>query len=249
MRAWTTYALVAQLDRVPGYEPGGRRFESSPVHFSIGVRMILDCFCSGPADTNLYLLGCPETKRAVVIDAPFKSTDWVLRRSRELSLNVEKILLTHSHWDHTADLARLKNALNAPVYVHREDAGNVEDPGSDRLPLFFEIEGVIPEDYLEDGQVLTVGTLSIHVIHTPGHSPGGVCFYLPKEKMLFSGDTLFQGTIGRLDLPTNRRALMWKSLKDLAELPPETRVFPGHGEETTIGAEKWIIHAEERFNT
>ncbi len=88
----------------------------------------------------------------------------------------------------------------------------------------------------------------IKVIHTPGHSPGGVCFYLPSEKILFSGDTLFRGTIGNLSLPTARPDLMWDSLKKLAALPPETKVYPGHGGPTTISAEKWIAHAKGKFN-
>jgi glyoxylase-like metal-dependent hydrolase (beta-lactamase superfamily II) len=101
---------------------------------------------------------------------------------------------------------------------------------------------------LEDGQVLAVGEFQIEVIHTPGHTPGGVCFYLKEQKILFSGDTLFQGTIGNLSFPTARPARMWDSLKRLAALPKETRVYPGHGDPTTIGKEQWIANAEDRFN-
>jgi glyoxylase-like metal-dependent hydrolase (beta-lactamase superfamily II) len=209
--------------------------------------MIVDVFCAGPIETNAYLLGCSATRRAVVIDAPYHSAEPILRRSQELSLTIEKILLTHSHWDHTAGLAELKARTQALVLVHKEDASNVAVPGSDHLPLFIEVEGVMPDGYLEDGQLLQVGKLTLEVIHTPGHTPGGVCFYLREAKVLFSGDTLFQGTIGRLDLPTARKSLMWSSLSRLAALPKETRVFPGHGEETTIGKEQWIIQAEERY--
>ncbi len=205
--------------------------------------MILEFFPSGPAETNAYLLGCPETKRAVVIDVPFESTPLLLQRSQALSLSIEMILLTHSHWDHTAEVALLKERLNIPVYVHKEDAGNLEDPGSDGLPLFFPIAGVKPDGFLSDGQELEIGSLHIQVIHTPGHTPGGVCFYLPKEMVLISGDTLFRGTIGNLSFPTARPALMWNSLKRLAALPEETKVYPGHGEPTTIGREKWIAQA------
>jgi glyoxylase-like metal-dependent hydrolase (beta-lactamase superfamily II) len=103
------------------------------------------------------------------------------------------------------------------------------------------------DGFLIEGQKLTVGDLDIEVIHTPGHTPGGVCFYLPKEKVLISGDTLFRGTIGNLNFPTSRPDLMWGSLKKLAALPADTKVYPGHGGSTTIGAEKWIGHAKERF--
>lgn len=209
--------------------------------------MILEIFPSGPLKTNAYLLACEETKHAVVIDAPLESSDVLLQRIEELSLSVDKILLTHSHWDHIADVSLLKERLKALVYVHKEDAGNLENPGADRLPLFFPLKGVKPDKYLFEGQELTVGKLTIKVIHTPGHSPGSVCFYLPLEQILISGDTLFRGTIGNLGLPTARPTLMWDSLKKLAALPALTKVYPGHGDFTTIGAEKWIAHAEERF--
>lgn len=209
--------------------------------------MILEIFPSGPADTNAYLIACSETKQAVVIDVPFESTDQILDRSKELGLSIQMILLTHSHWDHTAEVALLKQNLSLPVYIHQEDAANLETPGSDKLPLYFPVTGVKPDGFLTDGQQISIGHLNIEVIHTPGHTPGGVCFYLSKEKVLISGDTLFRGTIGNLSFPTARPALMWTSLKKLAALPQDVKVYPGHGGPTTIGAEKWIAHAQERF--
>lgn len=209
--------------------------------------MILEVFPAGPAETNAYLLACSETKKGVVIDVPFESTDLLIESAIQHSVAIEMILLTHSHWDHTAEVALLKEQLGIPVYVHKEDAGNLETPGSDQLPLFYPVKGVKADGFLTEGQEIVVGTLQIQVIHTPGHTPGGVCFYLPKEKVLISGDTLFRGTIGNLSFPTARPALMWESLKKLAALPPETKVYPGHGGPTTISAEKWIAHAQERF--
>ncbi len=210
--------------------------------------MILEIFPSGPLETNAYLLACSQTKKAVIIDTPSESTDLILQKASKLSVSIEKILLTHSHWDHIADVALLKEKLNVPVYVHEEDAGNLEHPGSDKIPLFFPIAGVKPDGFLVEGQELHVGHLKIQVIHTPGHTLGGVCFYLAKEKVLISGDTLFRGTIGSLSLPTARPASMWPSLKKLAALPAETKVYPGHGGPTSIGAEQWIAHAQEQFD-
>jgi hydroxyacylglutathione hydrolase len=207
--------------------------------------MIIKVFTTGPAETNSILLGCSKTRQAAIVDAPLGCTELIVQALKKDSLIPQMILLTHSHWDHLADAAKLKKLLNVPIYVHAEDAGNLENPGSDQLPLFFPIEGVKTEKFLTDGQIIPLGNLKIEVICTPGHTPGGVCFWLREQKLLISGDTLFQGTIGNLSFPTARPALMWESLKRLAELPPETRVIPGHGPETTIKAERWIKDAKK----
>ena len=128
-----------------------------------------------------------------------------------------------------AEVALLKQSVHAPVYVHKGDAENLETPGADKLPLHFPVTGVKADGFLTDGQEMSVGNLKIQVIHTPGHTPGGVCFYLPKEKVLISGDTLFRGTIGNVSFPTARADLMWVSLKKLAALPQDVKVYPGHG--------------------
>lgn len=200
--------------------------------------MFVEFFSSGPLETNTVILGCSKTHKAVIIDVPIGSTQNILKTIRKNSLHPEMILLTHSHWDHIGEVSLLKSELKIPVYIHKEDAGNLENPGSDRLPILAPILGVLPDGFLTEGQVINVGELEIHVIHTPGHTPGCVCFYLPKENLLISGDTLFRRSIGNLSLPTARPNLMPESLKKLSKLPPETRVIPGHGEETTIGAEK-----------
>ena len=202
--------------------------------------MFLEVFPSGPIETNAYLFACPTTKKAAVIDAPFESAEWLISRSQELSLVIDKILLTHSHWDHIGDVADLKKATGAQVYVHREDAANLENPGADKLPLLYPVKGIKADHLLVNGQILQIGTLTVQVICTPGHSAGSVCYYLEKEKVLFSGDTLFRGTIGNLSFPTSRPDLMGDSLKALAKLPPDVKVYPGHGSPTTIKAEKWI---------
>lgn len=209
--------------------------------------MILEIFSSGPAHTNTILLGCSKTLKGAIIDAPFDGSAHQLLRATDFSLKIEMLLLTHSHWDHIAEAAYLKNEIGLPIYIHEKDAGNLKVPGSDHLPLFFPVEGVTPDHYLHDGQVLALGELSIQVIATPGHSPGGVCFYIEKESTLISGDTLFQGSIGNLSFPTANPSEMWKSLAKLARLPKDTRVIPGHGDETTIGAESWLTNPQARF--
>ena len=198
---------------------------------------MLQVYCSGPARTNSTLVTCDQTKKGAIIDAPFGCAEHWIPYCEKRGFKIELLLLTHSHWDHTAEMALLKKHYKAPLYVHKLDARNVEDPGSDGLPLLMPIDSVKPDGYLEEGQVIKVGLLELKVLHTPGHSPGGVVFYLEKENALISGDTLFRKAIGNLSFPGCEPKKMWDSLKRLVSLPKETKVFPGHGETTTIGEE------------
>lgn len=209
--------------------------------------MILEIFPSGPLQTNAVLVGCTQTKKAVVIDVPMESTEPLLKRIHHLKLGVEQILLTHSHWDHIVEVKKLKTALKVPVSIHAEDEPNLRDPGADGLPLHFPIEGVAADSYLTDNEIIPIGKLKARVIHTPGHTPGSVCFYIESEKVVITGDTLFRGSIGRLNFPKSRPDLMQSSLNKLAKLPKETRVIPGHGKSTTIGDEDWLERAQEIF--
>lgn len=210
--------------------------------------MILHLFSFGPLQTTAALFACPKTLIAAVIDPGVDSVSALLKVLQKEGLTLNKILLTHSHWDHIAGVHELREKTGASVYIHPSDKRNLESPGSDKLPLFSPIESAKPDHLLQDGQILEVGALQVSVIHTPGHSPGGVCFYIPSEKIIFSGDTLFRGTIGNLGLPTAVASDMWPSLKKLALLPSDTRVIPGHGRETTIGQEKsWLDRADELF--
>ncbi|MCB1107649.1 MAG: MBL fold metallo-hydrolase [Chlamydiia bacterium] len=206
----------------------------------------VQCFPSGPFETNAYLLTCRETNKGVFIDPAPGSAEALIDASG--GVEVEAILLTHSHWDHIGDVKKLKGSFDIPVYVHKSDRPNVVKPGSDTLPLMIPIEGVEPEFELKEGQIISVGHLELQVIETPGHTPGGVCFYIEKEKILFAGDTLFKGSIGNLSLPTANRVEMWRSLEKLEKLPPETVVYSGHGPSTTIGDESWLPRAREIFN-
>ena len=245
------YALVAQLDRVLGYEPRGQRFESSPVQpFQgnfLGETVFSHKFPFGPLDTNAVLFACKKTKKAAVIDPAQGSADTLLQKASSLGFTIEKILLTHSHWDHIVDVYALLQKISVPVYIHPLDAPNLEKPGSDGLPLFFPIHGVKPTHLVHDGEKVSIGELICEVIHTPGHSPGSVCYHLKEQKALFAGDTLFQGSCGNLHLPTGNAEQMWVSLKKLATLDPNTRVIPGHGPDTLIKYESWLGSAKEIF--
>lgn len=209
--------------------------------------MIIQAFPSGPLETNAYVVACPKTRHAIIVDPAPGSFAALGAFLTKRSLTPTAIWLTHSHWDHIVDTAALKAKYNIPVFIHPHDSANLEHPGADRLPCWIPIEGVTPDHLLNEGDRLSVGNLDFEVIHTPGHTPGGVCFYCPAEAVLISGDTLFKGTIGNLSFSTGRPHLMWPSLDKLAKLPPETVVFPGHGPSTKIGEETWLPNAREIF--
>lgn len=205
-------------------------------------------FPSGPFETNAYVVYSPFSLEAVFIDPAPWSAKSLIDFVQENQLTPKAIWLTHSHWDHTADVVPLLKKFPIPVMIHPDDQENLIHPGSDKLPCFIPIEGVTPDHLLQEGEILSLGTSKATVIATPGHTPGGVCFYFSEEKLLFSGDTLFQGTIGNLSFPTARPSLMWKSLAKLDKLPPDTIILPGHGPSSTIGQESWLKRAEELFS-
>lgn len=202
--------------------------------------MILYKQSFGPLGTNTILIGCEKTKKAAVIDPAHGSTKAMLLKAEEEGLQIEKILLTHSHWDHFADAFKLKEKTGSSLFVHSLDAKNLTDPGSDKLPTFIPIHPVDWDHLIKDGDTIELGEISLKVIHTPGHCPGCVCYYIEAEKLLISGDTLFRGGIGNLSLPTAEPKKINDSLARLMKLPPETRVIPGHGDDTTIGEENDI---------
>jgi hydroxyacylglutathione hydrolase len=210
--------------------------------------MIIKSFPAGPFATNVYVLGCEQTKEAAIIDPSFDSLSKIIPLIESLGLKPTKILITHSHLDHIGDAAAVKNHYKIPLYIHPLDLGNLTNPGSDGLPLFFPVEKTEASGYLEEGDTVLIGNMQGTVIHTPGHTPGGICFYFPKEEVLISGDTLFKGSIGNLSFPTAEPGKMWTSLEKLTHLPKTTRVFPGHGDDTTIGNETWLNDAKKIFS-
>lgn len=203
--------------------------------------MIIEKVVAGPLETNAYLVGCEESHEGIVIDPGLSSSKRLLLLIEKHKLLVHRIYLTHSHFDHTADVAGLKESRGWQVFVHPEDAENLRTPGSDGLPNILMLKQVEPDGFLLEGQEHWIGKLRFIVMHTPGHSPGGVVFYFPEEKVLFSGDTLFRGTYGRVDLPTSDGEKMKASLEKIKKLPDDVIVYPGHGSATTIGVEKrWL---------
>lgn len=192
----------------------------------------------GAMGANCYLYACPETKKAVIID-PGADGNQIYRWVLEKGVKVDYILITHGHVDHIGAVDELRELLgNVLVGIHTGDAGMLTD-GKKNLSSYFG-PGLVQKKadiLLQDGQELIIGNQRLKVISTPGHSPGGVCFLCTEG--LFSGDTLFAGSIGRTDFPGGSLDQLLAGVKQkLLVLPEETRVFPGHGEETSIGEEK-----------
>jgi len=193
----------------------------------------------GPFQANTYVLST-EQGEGIVID-PGMEPQPLLEYIR--TLDIKAILLTHAHLDHIGGLEQVRELTQAPVYIHDLEAEWLYTPelnGSANMPFLGGPIRCRPRDKgLKDGEVLHLAGLTLQVIHTPGHSPGSVSFYLKDEGILISGDTLFAGSIGRTDFPGGDYPTIIRSIKEkLFTLPHETKVYPGHGPETTIGDEK-----------
>ncbi len=184
--------------------------------------MLLAVLQLGMYGTNCYIVGSKTTKEGMIID-PGDDAGTILQTVNKAGLKIKLIGITHGHMDHTGAVEDVRKATEAPVAIHTADAND--------------LIRVLPTDrLLNGGEKITIGDLGFEIIHTPGHSPGGICFY--GQGALFCGDTLFQGSIGRTDLGGNYNQLMDNIFKKLMVLPDETIVFPGHGPETTIGEER-----------
>lgn len=198
--------------------------------------MLIKTLSLGPLETNCYILGCEKTLEGVIID-PADDVHIILQTVTQLKLSIKYILLTHGHFDHCCGLPVLKEKINVPIALHRDDIPFVAHAKTHGKLYGFSVPDLpVPDTFIEEGDTFTFGTITLTAIHTPGHTPGGMCFYC--APYLFSGDTLFQRSIGRTDLPGgNSRQILDSIMNKLYKLDPATRVFTGHGPETTIGEE------------
>ena len=196
-------------------------------------------FTAGPLDTNAHLVWDPQTSACWIVDAPHGSARSIQNWIQQKKARPEALILTHSHWDHFGDAAELHEKLAIPVWAHAADVQNLEHPGSDRVPSFLPQRAVQVQRTLQEGDELMLGSSRWKVIHTPGHTPGGICLWQPDQKLLLVGDTLFHQSYGRTDLSTGDPKKMRSSLKRLLDLPTETLFFPGHGPSATIGEQEW----------
>lgn len=195
---------------------------------------------SGPFATFGYLVYCNETRFGLVIDVPLDSSQIFIDYAKKHDINIKFVFLTHTHWDHTADVPKLLKSTNAKLFVNQLDEYRISEPMKHTLmPLPFELEPVKADFYFQDNQKISLGNLEIEVRFTPGHTEGGTTFIFHEEKKVFSGDTLFYGSIGRVDLPGGSYNILLDSIREkLFSLDDDYEVYSGHGPKTTIGFEK-----------
>jgi hydroxyacylglutathione hydrolase len=190
--------------------------------------------------TNCYIVGSRQRGEAAVLD-PGDQPDDILSLAQDLGVRVTRIISTHAHLDHLLAAQALKEATGAPFFLHADDADILANvPDSAQRLMGRELSAPpAPDFWLKGGEDLEVAGVNLRALHTPGHTPGSVSLYAEDVKLLFSGDTLFRGTIGRTDLQGGDYDTIIRTLHTtLAALPEETTVLPGHMQETTIGAEK-----------
>ncbi|MGH9615189.1 MAG: MBL fold metallo-hydrolase [Acidobacteriaceae bacterium] len=201
--------------------------------------MIHAIFPVGPLACNCSILADEATRQATVVD-PGEEIDRVLAILKQHHLTVEQIIVTHAHIDHVGGAAKLKRLTGAPIYMNQRDLPLLKMMDMQAAWLGVPApEVAAPDADATDLLALTIAEQAAQVLHTPGHTEGSVCLYLPMPELLLAGDTLFAGSIGRTDLPGGDPRKIMQSLKErLLVLPDATRVVPGHGVETTIGHER-----------
>ncbi len=199
--------------------------------------MIIQAMPVGPLQANCYIVGCKQTRKAAVID-PGGDTDRILMALAKEKLTVSAIINTHGHFDHVGGNKPLKDATGADLMIHPLDAPMLDHLASSAAAWGLRAENSPkPDRLLEEGDIIECGTIQFKVLHTPGHTPGGISLHA--DNALFVGDTLFAGSIGRTDFPGGDYDTLIRNIQTkLFALPDDTRVYTGHMEPTTIGREK-----------
>ncbi len=201
--------------------------------------MILEMLTVGPFQENCYVVGDEETGAGAIVD-PGDEAARIALAVEQTNLEISQILITHTHIDHVGAVASLVDEYSCQVLMHAE-----AEPMLGQLPTQAMMMGLrfgeVPtvDRHIEDEEVIELGGLQLRSLYTPGHAPGHIAFYIESEGLLLSGDALFAGSVGRVDLPGGSMEVLMRSIEErLLTLPDETRVYPGHGPETTIGNER-----------
>lgn len=194
-------------------------------------------FSLGELQANCYLI--QEDDEALLID-PGDDASFLLEEIQRRNLKLIGILATHGHFDHVMAVGEIQLGIDVPFYMHKKDQFLIDRLESTAEHFLGHKPIVIPPKKITHlpSEELQISNFKFKILHTPGHTPGSVCYYIPSEKIMFTGDTLFMGAIGRADLSYSNRGDLKNSLHILATYPEETTVYPGHGEETLIANEK-----------
>ena len=196
------------------------------------------CIVLGILENNCYFIHREGESEAVFID-PNSQGDRLFVRLREKGLEIKAILLTHGHFDHIMGANEMRNVSGAKIYALEEEAELLADPQMNSSFKVGKSYTVKPDILLKDGDVVTVGSINLKVIGTPGHTIGGCCFYFEEARMVICGDTIFAESVGRTDFPTGNMKKLLASIEDkIFTLPEDTKLYPGHGPATTVGHEK-----------
>jgi len=200
--------------------------------------MFIDILPVGPIQANCYILSDSETREALVID-PGDEAERIASAIDKKNLSVKYIFLTHGHFDHCFGIADLKKFVGGKIGLNKEDLSLYKTGGGASGFGFPAKNFPAPDFFLEEGKEFSFGKHNFTILHTPGHTPGHLCFYFPKENVLFTGDLLFASGIGRTDLPGGSTDTLFRSLREkILLLPENTKVYPGHGLATSIQKEK-----------
>lgn len=200
--------------------------------------MMIEQYCVGQVATNCYFAINEETKEMLVID-PGDSAGMLAEQIKRKNLKPRAVLLTHGHFDHAMAAEELAEMFGIQIYAHEAEKDTLEEPGKNVSLMIGKRDVYHADVYVKDGELLELAGMKLKVLHTPGHTAGGCCYYLEKEKVLFSGDTLFCQSVGRTDFPGGSMSGIVRSIKEkLMVLPDEVKVYPGHMDLTTIGTER-----------
>lgn len=192
----------------------------------------------GPVQTNCFFFYDRDSGRGIIVD-PGDEADKLARYGEEKHLKMEAILLTHGHFDHIMAVEDLRKRWDVPVYASQEERTVLENPQINLSVQLGKPLSITADRYLSDGEEMELMGEKMRCILTPGHTSGGMCYYFPKQGVLFSGDTLFQESVGRSDFPTGSMSTLIRSIREkLWPLAPATKVYPGHGMMTSIESEK-----------
>ena len=199
--------------------------------------MLVQQLTVGLIQTNCYIIGDEASGVGAVID-PGGEADHILEEVETLGLQIAYVIDTHAHFDHILGNSEVLSATGAKLALHRADAPLLAQGGGASMFGLFGISSPQPDLFLEDGEMIELGGVKLRVIHTPGHTPGGISLHETSSGVLFCGDSLFCAGVGRTDLPGGDYDTLMRSLQKLLALPDETVVYPGHGSFTTIENEK-----------